>query len=473
MKKLAAFMILLLSFFYFTGNTEASGSQLIIINKKTNTLAFYEGGALVKTFKVATGRSNDYTPEGTFNIVNKIKNRPYYTKNIPGGDPRNPLGDRWMGLDARGTYGTTYAIHGNANENSIGKYASSGCVRMHNQEVRWLFDRVQISTTVVITRSDSNFDSIAMAHGYTVTVSSNESVTANASDSKNGWVQNGTNKYYYENGTAKKGWQTIDYKRYFFDGSGVMNTGWLSSDGRKFYLSKNGVMNTGWITVDGSKYFLDANGEMKTGWLDDGGNKYYLDQAGIMKTGWIDEGGLKYYFDTSGVMKTGWFDDGEKRYYLGPTGVMKIGWFNEGDKRYYLDNGVMKTGWLDDGGKRYYFDSAGAMKTDWIEDGGKWYYLDSTGIMKTGWINEQGKWFYINTNGILNADFTTVYNPQTNADNLNVNKTGGVNDSWKNYIQNNSVNRVTSWLKYGDNWYYLYVSKDMAEISIMDEKIGG
>ena len=145
---------------------EASSNQLIIINKASNMLAFYENGKIIKTFQVATGRKASYTPEGTFRIVNKIKNRPYYTDNIPGGDPRNPLGDRWLGLDARGTYGTTYAIHGNSNPASIGTYASSGCVRMFDEEVRWLFDQVNLYTPVIITTSAKSFDVIANAHGY-------------------------------------------------------------------------------------------------------------------------------------------------------------------------------------------------------------------------------------------------------------------------------------------------------------------
>ncbi|MED4267070.1 L,D-transpeptidase [Priestia megaterium] len=57
--------------------------------------------------------------------MNKIKNRPYYTGHIPGGNPRNPLGKRWLGLNANGTYGgDTYGIHDNNNESSSGKYVS-------------------------------------------------------------------------------------------------------------------------------------------------------------------------------------------------------------------------------------------------------------------------------------------------------------------------------------------------------------
>ncbi|MED3814953.1 L,D-transpeptidase [Priestia megaterium] len=172
MKKVAVFfvgLVFLLAGMGLTGNASAASNQLIIINKSTNTLAFYDRGKLVRTFKVATGRQMSYTPEGTFSIVNKIKNRPYYKDNIRGGDPRNPLGDRWLGLNARGTYGTTYAIHGNNNPISIGTYASSGCIRMYDEEVRWLFDRVQTGTKVVIGQFHSqSFDSIAVKNKYKV-----------------------------------------------------------------------------------------------------------------------------------------------------------------------------------------------------------------------------------------------------------------------------------------------------------------
>ncbi|MEH6939783.1 L,D-transpeptidase family protein [Bacillus sp. JJ664] len=143
---------------------EKQVSQLIIINKAINRLAFYENGKLVKEFKVATGRSQELTPEGKFKIVNKIVNRPYYKENIPGGDPRNPLGNRWLGLNAKGTWGTTYAIHGNSNPASIGTYASSGCVRMYDEEVEWLFDHIQKNTTVFITSSNQSFNDIAVSN---------------------------------------------------------------------------------------------------------------------------------------------------------------------------------------------------------------------------------------------------------------------------------------------------------------------
>lgn len=149
---------------------EASGADekdaFLVINKKTNKMAYFSNGFLERVFDVATGKSPSLTPEGTFPIVNKIKNRPYYKDKIPGGDPRNPLGDRWLGLHVGNTYGTTYAIHGNNNKNSIGKYVSAGCVRMHNKDIHWLFDQLPLHTEVLITTSEESFEELATGAGY-------------------------------------------------------------------------------------------------------------------------------------------------------------------------------------------------------------------------------------------------------------------------------------------------------------------
>ncbi|WP_074083204.1 MULTISPECIES: L,D-transpeptidase family protein [Paenibacillus] len=163
-------LLLTLSFPGASTASAALSSELIIVNKKTNTLGYFSGGKLVRTFPVATGKSKSLTPEGSFKIVVKIKNRPYYKEHIPGGDPANPLGDRWLGLEVNGTKGTTYAIHGNNNESSIGKYVSAGCIRMHNEDIHWLFPQIAKNTKVVIISSSLSLDSIAANNGYSLGV---------------------------------------------------------------------------------------------------------------------------------------------------------------------------------------------------------------------------------------------------------------------------------------------------------------
>ncbi|WP_017754316.1 L,D-transpeptidase [Calidifontibacillus oryziterrae] len=159
-------LCLVLLFPSLTKTAAAENNSMIIINKATNKLAFFDEGQVVKVFDVATGRKMTYTPEGTFTVLKKIKNRPYYKKNIPGGSPNNPLGDRWLGLSVPGTWGNVYGIHGNNNESSIGKYISDGCVRMHNDDVRWLFDQISTGIQVVIVNEKKDFEDLAKENGY-------------------------------------------------------------------------------------------------------------------------------------------------------------------------------------------------------------------------------------------------------------------------------------------------------------------
>jgi lipoprotein-anchoring transpeptidase ErfK/SrfK len=148
--------------------TGSTVSNLIVINSRNNTLRYYINGNLTRSYSCATGKSSSATPTGKFSVYNKIVNRPYYKNNIPGGDPRNPLGKRWMGLDCYGTQGTTYGIHGTNNEGSIGTNASHGCIRMHNAEVESLYEIVPVGTTVIIQNSGKSDKQIAGDYGIVI-----------------------------------------------------------------------------------------------------------------------------------------------------------------------------------------------------------------------------------------------------------------------------------------------------------------
>lgn len=67
---------------------------------------------------------------------------------MPGG-PKNPLGARALYLfDAKGDTG--FRIHGTNEPSSIGFAASSGCIRMLNEEVSELYEQVKIGTKVIV-----------------------------------------------------------------------------------------------------------------------------------------------------------------------------------------------------------------------------------------------------------------------------------------------------------------------------------
>jgi lipoprotein-anchoring transpeptidase ErfK/SrfK len=127
---------------------------VIVINRSLNRLQLYNGKRLVRNFKVATGQAIYPTPKGTFHVVVKWKNPWWYPptqdawakglKPVPPG-PNNPLGTRWMGLSVPGV-----GIHGTDEPASIGYSASHGCIRMEVPDAEWLFNHINVGTTVFI-----------------------------------------------------------------------------------------------------------------------------------------------------------------------------------------------------------------------------------------------------------------------------------------------------------------------------------
>ena len=133
--------------------TRQNFGPVIVIRRQSNRLFLYEGTRYRRFFAVATGQSQYPTPLGRFRIVVKWRNPWWYPpvspwaqgqKPIPPG-PENPLGTRWMGLSAPGV-----GIHGTPSDASIGYSVSHGCSRMHIPEAEWLFNHVDVGTTVFI-----------------------------------------------------------------------------------------------------------------------------------------------------------------------------------------------------------------------------------------------------------------------------------------------------------------------------------
>ena len=333
-KYLVLALTLVLVFACGVPESSAASKHVIIVNSRKNTLGYFVNSKLVKEFKIATGKKGSETPTGKTKVVNKIKNRPYYKGNIPGGSPRNPLGDRWMGLALKGTYGDTYGIHGNNNESSIGKHISGGCIRMHNKDVRWLFDQVPVGSDVIIDYSNDSYVKIAAKYKINL--------------NQTGWkTENGKKYYVKSDGTYQKNsWLKINGKMYYFDASGVMQTGWKTINNKKYYLGTDGVRVSGWKVIDGKTYYFNADGVMQTGWQEKDGKKYYLDADGLAVIGWQEIDGNKYYFDKTGVMQTGWQQIEGKSYYLDKDGKMLTGTQQiEGKDYTFNEDGTINPTW--------------------------------------------------------------------------------------------------------------------------------
>jgi lipoprotein-anchoring transpeptidase ErfK/SrfK len=132
---------------------EAPGT--VIIDTGNTVLYYVLGGGRAIRYGVGVGRQG-FTWAGVQTISRKaewpdwyppaemVARQPYLPRFVAGG-PGNPLGARAMYLGA-----SEYRIHGTNDPTTIGKFVSSGCIRMTNEDVSDLFSRVDIGTKVVV-----------------------------------------------------------------------------------------------------------------------------------------------------------------------------------------------------------------------------------------------------------------------------------------------------------------------------------
>jgi lipoprotein-anchoring transpeptidase ErfK/SrfK len=138
---------------------EAAGT--VIIDTAHTHLYFILGNGKAIRYGIGVGRDG-FTWSGVQSIARKIewpdwtppadmlRRQPYLPRFMAGG-PGNPLGARAMYLG-----NTIYRIHGTNQPSTIGGHVSSGCIRMTNEDVMDLFDRVQVGAKVVVLPASSH-----------------------------------------------------------------------------------------------------------------------------------------------------------------------------------------------------------------------------------------------------------------------------------------------------------------------------
>jgi lipoprotein-anchoring transpeptidase ErfK/SrfK len=127
----------------------------IVVDTPNTYLYYVLGGGRAIRYGVRVGRQG-FTWTGVQKIRKKtewpdwypptemIERQPYLPRFMAGG-PGNPLGARAMYLGS-----TEYRIHGTNQPSTIGKFVSSGCIGMLNEDVSDLFERVKVGTRVVV-----------------------------------------------------------------------------------------------------------------------------------------------------------------------------------------------------------------------------------------------------------------------------------------------------------------------------------
>ena len=135
---------------------EAVQPGTVVVRTAERQLYFVLGGGTALRYPVAVGRPGkqwagtavidgkhvkpDWSPPAEIR-----RDNPRLPRVIPGGSPRNPMGARALTLR-----GGEYAIHGTNAPGSIGAFASRLCIRMYNHDIVDLFERVEVSTPVVV-----------------------------------------------------------------------------------------------------------------------------------------------------------------------------------------------------------------------------------------------------------------------------------------------------------------------------------
>jgi lipoprotein-anchoring transpeptidase ErfK/SrfK len=136
--------------------TDQTLGRTIVVRLNENRLYLYDGFRVLTSFSVATAKPGFTTPSGVWTIYDKKENPTWYNPAldswgadlpavIPGG-PGNPMGTRAIYIDAPGLI----RIHGTTDDSSIGRYASHGCIRMHNSEVERLYPMIDVGNHVIV-----------------------------------------------------------------------------------------------------------------------------------------------------------------------------------------------------------------------------------------------------------------------------------------------------------------------------------
>jgi len=129
----------------------------IIVNTRERRLYLVLSKGRAMRYGIGVGRDG-FTWAGTSTVTDKrewpdwtpppemLRRCPDLPRHMRGG-PSNPLGARAMYLGD-----TMYRIHGSNEPHTIGTAATSGCIRLTNEDVIDLYNRVKIGATVIVQR---------------------------------------------------------------------------------------------------------------------------------------------------------------------------------------------------------------------------------------------------------------------------------------------------------------------------------
>ncbi|WP_052400364.1 L,D-transpeptidase family protein [Parvimonas micra] len=271
---------------------------------------------------------------------------------------------------------------------------------------------------------------------YNGTLYKNGDISTNAyvgeifygSDGKpaNGWYDDGSNWYFFQNGKKHNGYGVDgNGKRYFVNGKyangyvggifyskGKPVNGWYD-DGKDWYFFRDGKKYTGKAKDEnGEMYFVKGkyantyidgvfykDGKIANWWCDDGKDWYFF-QNGKKHNGYgVDANGRRYFI--SGKYANAYVDE-----IFYSEGKIANWWINDGEAWYFFQNGKKHNGYgIDANGKRYFVDGkyangiyGGKLYKDGIESKGRTYvngiFYDENISPADGWYDDGDAWYF-------------------------------------------------------------------------------
>ncbi len=131
--------------------TTPPNTTKLVVDLSDRRVYLYKDQQQQTSYPLAVGQSGWETPTGNFQVLEMQRDpqwmHPITKEVIPAG-PENPLGKRWIGFLANEE--THIGFHGTNQEELIGQAVSHGCLRMRNQDVIALYEKVAEGTPVIV-----------------------------------------------------------------------------------------------------------------------------------------------------------------------------------------------------------------------------------------------------------------------------------------------------------------------------------